>query len=43
MQDKVWDVKLSIHATTSTQQLTHQGQLNAPTANEIAISSPKNI
>ena len=40
LKDKVWDVKLSIHATTSTQQLIHQGHLNAPTVDEIAILLP---
>ena len=40
LQDQVWDVKLSIHATTSTQQLMHQGSLNAPTVDEIAILLP---
>ena len=37
---QVWDVKLTIHATTSTQQLFHQGHLNAPTVDEIAILLP---
>ena len=40
LQDKVWDVKLSIHATASTQQLIYQGHLNAPTVDEIAILLP---
>ena len=48
LQDKVWDVKLSIHATESAQQLMDQGHLNVPTVDEIAsccqviISSPRN-
>ena len=40
LQDKVWDLTFSIHATTSTQQLIHQGHLNAPTVDEIAILLP---
>ena len=40
LQDKVWDVKHSIHATTSTQQLIHKHYLNAPTVDEIAILLP---
>ena len=40
LQDKVSDVKLSIHATTSTQQLIHRGHLNIPKVEEIAILLP---
>ena len=40
LQNKAWDVKLSIHATTSTQQLIDDSHLNAPTVNEIAILLP---
>ena len=40
LQDKVWDVKLFIHATTSTQQLIDQGHLNAPTVDGITIRLP---
>ena len=36
LQEKVSDVKLSIHATTSTQQLIHKGHLNIPKVEEIA-------
>ena len=40
LQDIVWDVQLSNHATISTQQLIHHGCLNAPTVEEIAILLP---
>ena len=40
LQGKVWDVKLSIHATTSTQPLIDEHCLNAPTVDEIAILLP---
>ena len=40
LQDKVSDVKLSIHATTSTQQLIHKGCLNMPKVEGIAILLP---
>ena len=42
LQDKVWDVKDSIHATTSNQQLILQGCLNPPTVDETAILLPSN-
>ena len=42
LQDKVWDVKLSIHANQSPSSLIHNGRLNAPTVNEIAILLPSN-
>ena len=40
LKDKVWDVKLSIHANESAESLVHAGRLNAPTVNEIAILLP---
>ena len=40
LQDKVWDVKLSIHATSSTQQLICDSHLNALSVDEIAILLP---
>ena len=42
LKNKVWDVKLSIHANESPGSLTHKGRLNAPTVNEIAILLPSN-
>ena len=42
LKDKVWDVKLSIHANNSPSSLIHDGRLNAPTVNEIAILLPSN-
>lgn len=42
LKDKVWDVKLSIHANESPNSLIHKGRLNAPTVNEIAILMPSN-
>ena len=40
LQDKAWDVKLSIHATTPPQELIHQFHLKAQTVDEIAILFP---
>ena len=40
LQDKVLDVKLCIHATTSTQQLITTQHLNGPTVDEVAILLP---
>ena len=40
LKDKVWDVKLSIHANASASTLVHKGRLNAPTVNEVAILLP---
>ena len=40
LQDKVLDVKLGIHATTSTQQLVSTHCLNGPTVDEVAILLP---
>ena len=40
LKDKVWDVKLSIHANESPDPNIHKGRLNAPTVNEIAILLP---
>ena len=42
LKDKVWDVKLSIHANLSPNDLIHKGRLNAPTVQEIAILMPDN-
>ena len=42
LKDKVWDVKLSIHANLSPSELIHKGRLNAPTVQEIAILMPDN-
>ena len=42
LRDKVWDVKLSIHANESPSSLVHMGRLNAPTVKEIAILLPDN-
>ena len=40
LKDRIWDVKLSIHANESPSTLKHKGRLNAPTVNEIAILLP---
>ena len=40
LQDKVLDVKLCIHATTSTQELISTQRLNGPTVDEVAILLP---
>ena len=40
LKDKVWDIKLSIHANDSHSVLKHKGRLNVPTVNEIAIVLP---
>ena len=40
LKDKIWDVKLSIHATESAETLKHQGRLNGPAVKEIAILMP---
>ena len=40
LQDKELDVKLCIHATTSTQQLITTQRLNGPTVDEVAILLP---
>ena len=40
LKDKIWDVKLSIHANESPSSLKHKGRLNAPSVNEIAILLP---
>ena len=40
LNDKVWDVKLSIHAGESAEELRHQGCLNVPVVKEIAIVMP---
>ena len=40
LQDKVWEVKLSIHATRSTQQLIDEQHLNVPMVNKITILLP---
>ena len=40
LQEQVWIVKVSIHATTSTQQLIDEHHLNAPMVDEIAILLP---
>ena len=40
LKDKIWDIKLSIHANESPITLKHKGRLNAPTVNEIAILLP---
>ena len=40
LQDKVLDVKLGIHATTSTQQLVSAHDLNGPTVDEVVILLP---
>ena len=37
LQDKIWNVKLSIHRNESQSNTVHQGRLNLPTVNEIAI------
>ena len=37
LKGKVWDVKLSIHAEESAQDLKHKGRLNVPVVNKIAI------
>ena len=42
LKDKVWDVKLLIHANLSPRDLIHKGRLNAPTVQEIAILMPDN-
>ena len=42
LKNKVWDVKLCIHANKSPGSLTHKGRLNAPTVNKIAILLPSN-
>ena len=42
LQEKVSDVKHSIHATTSTQKLIHKGHLNIPKVEEIATLLPSN-
>ena len=41
LKGKVWDVKLSIHAEESAQDLKHKGRLNVPVVNEIAIVMPE--
>ena len=40
LKDRVWDVKLSIHANESPNALIHKGRLNAPTVNAIAVLLP---
>ena len=40
LKDKIWDVKLSIHATESAETLKHQGRLNGPAVKEITILMP---
>ena len=40
LKDKIWDVKLSIHANETPSSLKHKGRLNAPSVNEIAILLP---
>ena len=40
LKDKVWDIKLFIHANDSPSVLKHKGCLNVPTVNEIAILLP---
>ena len=40
LKGKVWDVKLSIHAEESAQDLRHKGRLNVPVVNKIAIVMP---
>ena len=40
LPDKVMDVKLGIHATTSTQQLVSAHCLNGPRVDEVAILLP---
>ena len=40
LKNKVWDVKLSIHANEPARKLVHKGRLNAPTVNEVAIVMP---
>ena len=40
LKNKVWDIKLSIHANDSPNTLKHTGRLNAPTVKEIAILLP---
>jgi hypothetical protein len=42
LKDKIWDVRLSIHANMSPNKLIHEGRLNAPTVKEIAILMPDN-
>ena len=42
LKDKVWDVKLPIHANTHSSVLIHEGSLNAPVVEEIAILMPDN-
>ena len=37
LKDKVWDVRLSIHANKSPEQLMHEGRLNAPNVKEISV------
>lgn len=43
LKDKVWDVKLSLHANESAEERVHLGRLNAPTVKEIAILLPNDI
>ena len=40
LKDKVWDIKLSIHANDPPSALKHKGRLNVPTVNGIAILLP---
>ena len=37
LKGKVWDVKLSIHAEESAQDLKLKGRLNVPVVNKIAV------
>ena len=41
LQGRIYDVKLAIHATQSAESLHHEGRLNAPVFNEIAILMPE--
>ena len=40
LKNKVWDIKLSIHANDSPNTLQHKRRLNAPTVKEIALLLP---
>ncbi|MGI9458930.1 MAG: hypothetical protein ACR2NF_02935 [Pirellulales bacterium] len=43
LKDKVWDVKLSLHANESADDRVHSGRLNVPTVKEIAILLPNDL
>ncbi|KAL7532185.1 hypothetical protein ACHAWF_004044 [Thalassiosira exigua] len=43
LKNKVWDVKLSLHANESAGERIHSGRLNAPAVKEIAILLPNDI